>query len=257
MIITKTLAYLRHKLAVVVFGVLIPVVLFFNAYPGGVHEMVERVKFSYKMGSINHTVRVVLNDQFGGLQTDDYVNAAFTIEQAPSDARVLVVVKENFGGDVSLLLPIMEAAQRSKAVVVLTVERFGFSCGGDIILSGDYAVIPTDSLLMYHTGQYRGETIKEPTIFSPKYMAWAYQLVNLLTSPYKAWMTSEQREKFKTGASIWITGGELCSKRNGIEVDVLFQYDGGCVIKGNKPGYLEILERVKQMMEIEGRVKHE
>jgi hypothetical protein len=253
MIITKTLAYLRHKLAVVIFGVLLPVVLFFNAYPGGVHEMVERVKFSYRMGSIHNTVRVVLEQEFGGLQTDDYVNAVRTIENASSDTRVLVVVKENFGGAVNLLLPIMEAAQRSTAVVVVTVERFGFSCGGDIILSGDYAIIPTDSLLMYHTGAFHGETIKEPTMFSPKYMNWAYQLVNLLTSPYKAWMTSEQREKFKTGASIWITGGELCSKRDGREVDVLFQYDGGCVIKGNKPGFLEIIERVKQMMAVENK----
>lgn len=253
MIITKTLAYLRHKLAVVVFGILIPVVLFFNAYPGGVHEMVERVKFSYKMGSINHTVRVVLNEQFGGLHTDDYVNAVNTIENASSDTRVLVVVKENFGGDVSLLLPIMEAAQRSTAVVVVTVERFGFSCGGDIILSGDYAIIPTDSLLMYHTGQLNGVVIKQPTFETSDRMAWAYQLVNLLTSPYKAWMTREQQEKFKTGASIWITGGELCSKRNGIEVDVLFQYDGGCVIKGHKPAYLEILERVKQMLNADNK----
>jgi hypothetical protein len=207
MIITKTLAYLRHKLAVVVFGVAIPVVLFFNAYPGGVHEMVERVKFSYRMGGIHKTVRVVLNEEFGGLQTDDYVNAVRTIENAPADTRVLVVVKENFGGDVSLLLPIMEAAQKSTAVVVLTVQRFGFSCGGDIILSGDYAIIPNDSLLMYHTGQFNGTTVKEPTLFTPAYMKWAYQVVNLLTSPYKAWMTSEEREKFKTGASIWITGG--------------------------------------------------
>lgn len=235
MLTSDTLHRVRHGIAILVFGIVMPVFAFFLAYPGGVSDMVNRLKYSYFLSTLSPTQTVVLKDGFD-YSDFAYFNVVTTLQNAPKGSRVNILVKNNMGGAADLLIKINEAIRTSKAYVTVSVEHFGFSCGTYILNQGDLLVLPNDAQLLFHTGSHSGgivTTRRGNTPFDP-WNEQAYTEIMKIMKPYRSWVTPAEYEQYKDGTNIWVSGSEICNGTDGRKVPVLFYYRGGCVIKGFK-----------------------
>lgn len=222
---------IRHLLCVLIFGLVVPVFLLLRAYPLGPSEMFERVKFEWNLPHYTKEVNLSLS---GGFNPRDFNYALNTsiIQQADENTRINIIVDENVGGAVYVLEELQDAIKASKAFIVLTVSKFGLSCGTLILGSGNYLILPDDSLLLFHLGSVNGQRTSDYS--DDPVLQDAARQMHVLYAPYRKWITDKEFDKFKHGGDIFVTGASICHGKDGREAPVLFTYNGGCVIKGAK-----------------------
>lgn len=223
-------AYLRHALAIIVFGVVIPIAAFFNTYPNGVEDAVNRIRYASIVNTAP-TETLVLKNVFSILDPG-YLATAQRLSSATEGENLVIQVKNNFGGDVMVLQMIQRAINTSKASVTITLKNIGLSCGTYILGMGDFLVLPADSVLLFHTGTYMGKTITEVSQPGDTLNGPIFKEVMKGFEPYRGWITKEELTEYKKGGDIWVTGADICLGRDGRKADVLYTYKGGCVIKG-------------------------
>lgn len=223
-------AYLRHALAIIVFGVVIPIAAFFNTYPNGVEDFVNRIRYA-SIVNTGPTELLVLKTRFAMLEPG-YLETAQRLLKAKEGEKLTIRVDDNFGGDASVLQMIQTAINKSKASVTVTLKHFGLSCGTYILGMGDYLVLPSDSLLLFHTGSHMGQKTTEVSAPGDTMNKEAFDMVMKIFAPYRGWITKEEFTEFKKGTDVWVTGADICLGRDGRKADVLYTYKGGCVIKG-------------------------
>ncbi len=222
---------LRQVLFVTIFGLVIPVALFFKAYPLGPKDMFGRIQFEWEQSKYPHTLDITLSNVFTP-EDPIYLVGPMLIRDAQADTRVNLLVSENWGGYVYILEALNEAIKQTNAMVVVSVAKFGMSCGTLIVHSGNYLVLPNDSLLLFHLGRIGNKTISDFSTDPEIQAAAAY--MHTLYKEYRAWLTDDEYQRFTHGEDIYVTGRSICESANGRGAPVLFTYKGGCVIKGVK-----------------------
>ncbi len=230
--LTTIFEKVRHELAVLIFALIIPVYAFNLAYPEGPKEMINGIVIPlYKM-KIHNRQTITLANQFTPFDPT-YIDAIVAIERAPAGTEIDLVIKDNFGGMVMVLNMLEKAIKDSKAFITVTIDDFGWSCGSDILLMGNILIMPTDTLTGFHTGSNNGETIMPSfATGTPEQQAIWKEIVRL-TAPYRKWFTPEEYQTWLTGASVFLSGREICEDDNR-DVDILYHGDGYCVIRGGK-----------------------
>ncbi len=232
MSVTTIFEKIRHELAVLIFALVIPAYAFNLAYPEGPKEMINGIVIPlYKM-KIHNRQTIILASQFTPFDPT-YVNAIVALEQAPPGTAVDIVIKENFGGMVLVLNMLEKAIKNSKAFVTITLDSFGWSCGTDILLMGNLLIMPTDTLTGFHTGSMNGETVLPSFATGTPEQQAAWTEIVRLTEPYLKWFTPDEYKTWLTGASVFLSGREICEDDNR-DVDILYHVAGACIIRGNK-----------------------
>ena len=232
MSVTTIFETIRHELAVLIFALVIPVYAFNLAYPEGPKEMINGIVVPlYKM-KVHNTKTITLASQFTPFDPA-YIDAIMTLDSAPPGTEIDIVIKDNFGGMVMVLNMLEDAIKKSKAFVIITVKDFGWSCGTDILLMGNLLIMPTDALTGFHTGSMGNETILPSFATGTPEQQEAWKEVVRLTKPYLKWFTPEEYKTWLTGASVFLSGRQICEDSNR-DVDILYHTKGACVIRGNK-----------------------
>lgn len=229
------LAHIRHLAAVVIFGLVIPTIGFFSIYPGGVSDMVNRFKVESKFRSFKNQSVIEVGQRFT-ITDVSYWEAMQKLRSAKEGDAIKLVIKENYGGDANVLKMLNDAISQSKAFVVVSVKHFGLSCGTYIAAQGNLFFLSNDSLLLFHTGQHgsgikttnKGNSVNDPDNEE------AFAMVTKVFEPYTNWITAAERERFKQGDDIYVTGKEICNRVDGRNAPILYRFRDGCVIKGLK-----------------------
>lgn len=221
----------KHFLFVGIFGLVIPVALFLKAYPLGPQDMFERVKFEFKMSQFHNEKDILLSHMFDPMNLGYWLDSEI-IENATSDTRINILVSENIGGAGMLLGTLQDAIQKSKAMIVVSVAKFGLSCGTYILNMGDYLVLPNDSLILFHLGSVNGKNTND--FSNDPEVIEAAKMGHHFFEGYRPWITDAEYDQFRHGADIFVTGKSICEGLDGRKAPVLFTYKDGCVIKGFK-----------------------
>lgn len=224
---TKT--QIKQGIGLIIFGLVIPVALFLNAFPGGPRELFNKVMYMPDLIVEGQTYTVSLGPVFT-IEDISYVNAVNVLQSATSEDRVVIVVRENFGGNAAILDELSKAMGKSKAKVLVRLEHFGLSCGTYVLGDSDYTFIPNDSLLLFHFGTFDG--IKIQMNSADPMIRDAAKEVDAFFQAYRDWVTDSEYQKIRNGADIFLTGKDICSKTDGRNAPVLYQTSDGCVVKG-------------------------
>jgi len=220
-----------------VFGLAMPVFAFTLAYPGGPSDMYYRVMYEQEMQKYNKPKNFTLQAGFSLDNMIQYIIQGVFIERASAKDRIIITISENVGGVAALLLLLEEQIKNSKAFIIMTVDKFGLSCGTYILAHGNVLVLPNDALLLFHFGNHTdstGKSAKTTADGTSIENRAAYNLAFKQLMPYKSWVTSSEFEKITKGGDVFLTGAQICNKTSGRKVDVLFYTKDGCVIRGLK-----------------------
>ena len=236
---------------VAVLGVCLPYFAYKQLCPWGARDYYESMQFqvyTYDPFKATHGIPLIdkklyLHDNFGmtAVGAIEDISVAKQIFEAPAGSNILVTVTENWGGDDIFLNLITSSIQLSKAKVFLTVRRFGMSCGTFVLNSGNYLILPDDSLLLIHTGSVgikdsAGKVqwiTQRPNTGIPE-VEEAYQYSVKRFASWLPYLSTADKARFLNGDDVFITGRQVCTKYGDSNAPVLFHYDGGCVLQGLK-----------------------
>ncbi len=246
----KPYKFIDLILAVLLVGVFVPLVAYIKLCPHGLFDYVESVKFEYNLvvnsfGKEIKPVHFYLKKDFHEGSFVDYQATSLILKYLPSTSHAVVTVQDNLGGRSDLLEFVTKAIQQSKATIFMKLHRFGFSCGTYILNTGNYTILPNDSLILLHTGSliytdYDG-TLKQIRI-APNTGIHVIELMYQQTiERFKSWlpyMSSEDLTRYLKGEDVYLTGKNICDKYGDSNPPVLFHYktdaEEGCVLKGLK-----------------------
>lgn len=231
-------AQLRHAIAVVFFGFVIPLIAFTIAYPGGPSDMYNKAIYPIQMSRYQTTV-LKLPGSFSLSELEYYVAAAVDLMVAKPGERIVLTIDENLGGAVSLLDVMTSFMTSSKAHVTTVPKDFALSCGTNILFYGNETAMPYGTLLLFHTGYLTDESGNTHRVTPNSEYAKVREIyAETIKRDYplfSRWLSKANLDKYMAGQDVFVTGYDLCNHVDGNHPPVLFQYAGGCVIKGLKP----------------------
>lgn len=224
-------AHVKQGIGLIIFGLLLPTALFFKAYPGGPVDMLNRILYQHQLTVPGSTFTVELGKAFS-YNDDSYAKAVNILGRANEGDRVILVIRENFGGNAAVLEELSRAMGASRATVLVRLEHFGLSCGTYVLNDSDYTFIPNDSLILFHYGTYNGVTIEADS--TDPVIQEVVQDMDKFFIAYRPWVTDTEYAQIRVGTDIFLTGKDICSKSNGRNPPVLYHTSDGCVIKGTR-----------------------
>ena len=226
----------KYWIGVFVLTIGIPGAIMSWLYPGGPMEIYNRAYFELQHLDNTPTKVYRLPSGFDFAHATEFMTAIDALKHAKKGDIITLVVDENWGGADNILFAVINTIKESKAEVIITLNRFGFSCGSFILAFGDYTYLPNNALLGFHTGSYLGEDGNRHKIsiddLSRSSLA-GYIVYLLLMRHYEGYLTPAERRRTDKGEDVFVTGREICDNV-GRNAPILFHLKDGCVLTGKR-----------------------